>query len=180
VKGPAAATLYGADASAGVIQILTKKGRAGARRFSQRTAFQYDVIQPNFTSFTNYARCTAALVAPTSTNPLCRGNTVGALISDNPIERNDVFNDGWTGSVLYNAQGGGENFGYYASFGGDNTQGTVPGNFLNHRTGRINFNWIANPAISVDAGIGLVCADDRLPQGDQSAYGYMINAGFGT
>jgi len=35
VKGPAAATLYGADASAGVIQIITKKGRPGANRFSQ-------------------------------------------------------------------------------------------------------------------------------------------------
>src|SRR5690606_34827052 len=30
VKGPAAATLYGADASAGVIQIITKRGLAGA------------------------------------------------------------------------------------------------------------------------------------------------------
>ena len=29
VKGPAAATLYGSDASAGVIQVLTKKGRTG-------------------------------------------------------------------------------------------------------------------------------------------------------
>ena len=29
IKGPAAATLYGADAAAGVIQIITKKGRAG-------------------------------------------------------------------------------------------------------------------------------------------------------
>lgn len=33
VKGPAAATLYGADASAGVIQIITKKGRAGSNSF---------------------------------------------------------------------------------------------------------------------------------------------------
>ena len=180
VKGPAAATLYGADASAGVIQILTKKGRAGARRFSQRASFELDVIQPNFTPFTNYGRCTAALVAPTSTNPLCRGNTVGTIVSDNPLDRNDIFEDGWTGSVLYSAQGGGESFGYYASFGGDNTQGTVPGNFLNHRTGRVNFNWIASPTLTVEAGIGLVRADDRLPQGDQSAYGYMINAGFGT
>jgi TonB-dependent starch-binding outer membrane protein SusC len=36
VKGPAAATLYGADASAGVIQIRTKRGRAGTR--SRRTS----------------------------------------------------------------------------------------------------------------------------------------------
>ena len=35
VKGPAAATLYGADASAGVIQIITKKGRAGSNSFQQ-------------------------------------------------------------------------------------------------------------------------------------------------
>ena len=180
VKGPAAATLYGADASAGVIQILTKKGRAGTRRFTQRLSTQYDVIQPNFTPFTNYAKCTATLVAPASTNPLCRGQAVDFIVSDNVLERNDVFNDGWSGSVIYSAQGGAENFGYYASFGGDNTQGTVPGNFLNHRTGRVNFNWIASPQLNVDASIGLVRADDRLPQGDQSAYGYMINAGFGT
>jgi hypothetical protein len=82
--------------------------------------------------------------------------------------------------VLYSAQGGGESFGYYASFGGDNTQGTVPGNFLNHRTGRVNFNWIASPKLSLDAGIGLIRADDRLPQGDQSAYGWLINQGFGS
>src|SRR5256885_11857368 len=31
VKGPAAATLYGADASAGVIQVITKRGRPGSR-----------------------------------------------------------------------------------------------------------------------------------------------------
>src|SRR5690606_17380103 len=30
IKGPAAATLYGADAAAGVIQIITKKGRPAA------------------------------------------------------------------------------------------------------------------------------------------------------
>src|SRR5690606_39054936 len=34
IKGPAAATLYGTEASAGVIQILTKKGQAGAPQFS--------------------------------------------------------------------------------------------------------------------------------------------------
>ena len=180
VKGPAAATLYGADASAGVIQILTKKGRAGTRRFVQRATFEYDQIQPNFSPSTNYARCTAALIAPTSTNPLCRGQSLNAVVTDNPLERNDVFNNGWNGSVLYSAQGGGESFGYYASFGGDNTRGTAPGNFLNHRTGRVNFNWIASPTLTFDAGIGVIRADDRMPQGDQSNYGWLINQGFGT
>lgn len=36
LKGAAAATLYGSEASAGVIQIITKKGTAGRARFSAR------------------------------------------------------------------------------------------------------------------------------------------------
>ena len=44
VKGPAAATLYGADASAGVIQIITKKGRVGSRSFSQD---HHDRVRPD-------------------------------------------------------------------------------------------------------------------------------------
>ena len=39
VKGPAAATLYGADASAGVIHIITKRGRRG--EFRQNVQFEY-------------------------------------------------------------------------------------------------------------------------------------------
>jgi TonB-dependent SusC/RagA subfamily outer membrane receptor len=68
VKGPAAAALYGADASAGVIQILTKKGRAGSRSFTQRVTTEYDDIDPNFTPATNYYKCLTADIAATSTS----------------------------------------------------------------------------------------------------------------
>src|SRR5690606_840545 len=37
IKGPAAATLYGTEASAGVIQIITKKGSSGAPQFDIST-----------------------------------------------------------------------------------------------------------------------------------------------
>lgn len=107
VKGPAAATLYGADASAGVIQILTKKGRPGARRLNQHIALQYDDSDPNFEPFTNYGKCTAALVAATSTNPLCKGQQVGTVVKDNALERYDVFDHGRATTVQYSAQGAG-------------------------------------------------------------------------
>src|SRR5690606_22423386 len=87
VKGPAAATLYGADASAGVIQIITKRGRIGSRTFAQDITVEYDAIEPNFEVPTNYARCTAAVVAPNSPNPLCRNQEVGTVVSDNPAQR---------------------------------------------------------------------------------------------
>jgi len=73
VKGPAAATLYGADASAGVIQIITKKGKLGASTFEQNLRFDVATIDQNFTPPDNFGRCTAATVAATSLNPLCRG-----------------------------------------------------------------------------------------------------------
>ncbi|PHX64760.1 MAG: hypothetical protein CK550_08250, partial [Gemmatimonadetes bacterium] len=64
VKGPAAATLYGADASAGVIQIITKKGRAGSTSFQQTLRYEMGSSElANYTPPTNYGNCTAALVA---------------------------------------------------------------------------------------------------------------------
>jgi TonB-linked SusC/RagA family outer membrane protein len=180
VKGPAAATLYGADASAGVIQVLTKKGRTGVRRFSQRLTTEYDDIDPNFTPSTNYGICnTAALIAATSKNVLCAGKTLGTVVSDNVLVRNDIFNRGWSGVLQYSAQGGGDNFGYYVSASSNNEQGTTAGNFLNHRTGRANFNWTANPKMSLDASIGLARADDKLAKGDQDTYSYMLNGEWG-
>jgi len=180
VKGPAAATLYGADASAGVIQILTKKGRPGSHQFSQRVSVQYDNIDPNFTPFTNYAKCTASLVLPTSPNPLCKGQTAGTVVSDNVLVRNDVFTHGSSGMLGYSAQGSGDNFGYYASFDATNEQGTTPNNFLNHRSGRVNFTWIATPKLSLDASVSLARMDDKLPKGDQDSNGFLLGGDFGS
>ncbi|MGQ0764639.1 MAG: SusC/RagA family TonB-linked outer membrane protein [Gemmatimonadota bacterium] len=180
VKGPAASTLYGSDASAGVIQILTKKGRAGSRRFSQSITTEYNDIDPDFTPYTNYAKCTAALVAATSPNPLCRGQSVGTVVSDNPMVRNDVLRNGWAGAFQYTAQGGGENFGYYGSFSASNEEGTTSGSYLNHRSGRVNMNWLATPNLTFDVSVPLIRTSDRLPQGDQSSFGYLIGSGFGS
>lgn len=180
VKGPAASTLYGSDASAGVIQILTKKGRAGSRRFSQSITTEYNDIDPNFTPLTNYAKCTAPLVAANSPNPLCRGQAVGTVVSDNPLVRNDVLSNGWSGAFQYSAQGGGENFGYYGSFNASNEEGTTPGSYLNHRSGRVNMNWVASPKLSFDVSVPLIRTSDKLPQGDQSSFGFLIGGGFGS
>lgn len=180
VKGPAAATLYGADASAGVIQILTKRGRTGVRRFSQNFTSEYDDIDPNFTPDSNFGACsTPALVSPTSKNVLCAGKALGTVVVDNPLVRNDIFNHGWSGLLQYSAQGGGDNFGYYVSASSNNEQGTTAGNFLNHRTGRANFNWTASPKWSLDASVGLNRADDHLAKGDQDTYSYMLNGEWG-
>jgi len=64
IKGPAASTLYGADAANGVIQIITKKGRRGGDR--PQWTFSAEYGENEWTksvsgdNYTTYRRCTVA------------------------------------------------------------------------------------------------------------------------
>lgn len=180
VKGPAAATLYGADASAGVIQILTKRGGATGSRLVQTLTTEYHDIDPNFTPDDNYYRCRAADVAPTSVVALCKGKAVGDVVTDNPLLRENAFRSGRARVLNYSATGSGQDFGYFASFGIDDEVGTLRSNSLLRRTGRVNFRWTAHPNVTVDAGIGVARSDVQLAMGDQSSYGYLIGTGFAS
>jgi TonB-linked SusC/RagA family outer membrane protein len=180
VKGPAAATLYGADASAGVIQIITKKGRVGNRTFTQNITAEYNALDPHFTVPTNFAKCTAAVVTPTSTNPLCRNGTVGQIVSDNPAERMNAFRNGHMGAFDYSARGGGDNFGYYVSGGLSNEQGTTPNNTQKQRTGRGSFTLTPTPKLTLDVSFGITNNSYDLPRNDQDTYGYYVESAFGS
>jgi TonB-dependent SusC/RagA subfamily outer membrane receptor len=46
IKGAAAATLYGSEAAAGVIQIFTRRGREGAARFTYQTDLSNSWVRP--------------------------------------------------------------------------------------------------------------------------------------
>ena len=181
VKGPAAATLYGADASAGVIQIITKKGRVGSRGFTQDLTVEYDQIDPNFTVPTNYATCnTNGLIAPNSPNPLCRGQALGTIISDNPAERMNMFRDGWMGSGQYSVRGGGDTYGFYASAGVTNEQGTTLNNTLKQRSGRGSFTFTPSSRMTFDLNFALTRNRYDLPRNDQDTYGYYVESAFGN
>ena len=181
VKGPAAATLYGADASAGVIQIITKKGRVVSRSFTQDLTVEYDKLTPNFDVPTNYATCnTAALIAPTSPFVLCRGQALNTIVSDNPAERMNAFRDGWLGSGTYSVRGGAENYGFFASAGITNEQGTTINNTMKQRSGRGNFTFTPSPKLTFDLLFSLTHNAYDLPRNDQDTYGYYVQSAFGN
>lgn len=73
IKGPAASTLYGADAANGVIQIITKKGRRGAES-AQWTA-SIELGENEWTKSvganTTYWRCTEAMQSDVDDFPGC-------------------------------------------------------------------------------------------------------------
>ncbi|MBL0940565.1 MAG: SusC/RagA family TonB-linked outer membrane protein [Gemmatimonadaceae bacterium] len=182
VKGPAAATLYGADASAGVIQIITKKGRIGSNSFQQTLRLEQGQSSvDHITIPDNYARCTAATVAATSTNPLCRGQAVGTLVSDNPLARaGGVFRTGQEQIFNYGIRGGGQSYGYALSYGSDNSTGTLPNEAFNRYNVRTNANFVANPKLNVEVGLGLVQTNTQLPINDNSIFGFLGGALLGS
>jgi len=180
VKGPAAATLYGADASAGVISIITKKGKVNSGRFTQQVSFEYNSIDPNFTPPDNFAFCTTALIAPTSTNPLCRGKTTADLVSDNPNVREGSFQNGSMIGVGWVGRGGGQNYGYYASINYDTEDGTLPNNGFDRQTARVNFNWVPSEKLTLDVGFNVLRSIADIPDNDNNVYGYLGGGLLGT
>jgi len=173
IKGPAAATLYGADASAGVIQIITKKGGVGAAAFVQSLSIDVGTIDQNWTPPSNFAFCTTATIASTSTNPLCRGQTVTTLVSDNPLVREKAFRTGQIRNIGYNARGGGENYGYYLSLNRDDQEGTLPNNAFRRYSWRTNFNFLPDPRVTVNASIGLHQSGVTAPDNDNNVFGFL-------
>ena len=170
VKGPAAATLYGADASAGVIQIITKKGRAGGG-FSQSLTVEYNTIEPDFTPDANWGACRAAHTTIEG-NP-CFGQPEGTIVSDNPLLRYDAFREGSLRSLAWSGRGGGEQYNYYISLNSDDEEGTLDSNEYERRGGQFNFDFLPRPSVRIEGGLGMTHTDTRLPNNDNNIYGYL-------
>jgi TonB-dependent starch-binding outer membrane protein SusC len=172
VKGPAAATLYGSDATAGVINIITKKGGAG-RGFVQTINLEYGEASPNFTPMSNWGRCTAFAKARPTTYPACVDVPEGTILSDNPLEREKPFRDGRYRNLQYSLSGGGQNYGVYFSAGADDDNGTLPNNEYGHISTRTNFDFFPHERLRMEVGFAYVTTNTQLPNNDNNIYGFL-------
>ena len=170
VKGPAAATLYGADASAGVVQIFTRRGEPGAG-FRQEVTLEGGRVVPAFDPPDNWAVCEARHVE--EDRPLCRGLEPGTPVRDNPLERSGVLRSGARSAVNWQLRGGGERFGAFTSLGVDREEGTLPSNEMERISGRANFDFLVSDELRVEAGFGLARSRVRLPHNDNNVLGYL-------
>jgi TonB-dependent starch-binding outer membrane protein SusC len=177
VKGPAAATLYGADASAGVIQIRTKRGSPGSG-FQQTVSYEFGHIDQNWEPPANFGVCSQAAIDAGAA--LCQGQSPGTVISDNPIVREGAFRDGRAHSFSWSGRGGGENFGFFLSLNADEEEGTLPNNEYNRYTARMNFDFTPRDDLRIDAGVGLGRTDNLMPQNDNNIYGFIGGSMLGS
>ncbi|HSW31360.1 MAG TPA: SusC/RagA family TonB-linked outer membrane protein [Longimicrobiales bacterium] len=178
VKGPAAATLYGADASAGVIQIRTKRGQSGAG-FTQTISYEQAVVKQPWNPPSNWAACSPTHIAD-ATRTLCFGQAAGTLVSDNPLKRYEAFKDGDVKTLNWSGRGGGQAYGYYLSFSGEQEQGNVPNNSYDRYTGRVNFDFTPRENLKLEWSMGLGKIVRVTPQNDNNIYGYLGGALLGS
>jgi TonB-linked SusC/RagA family outer membrane protein len=174
VKGPAASALYGSDASAGVINIITKRGRAQSG-FQQSFTIEYGEADPNFEPPDNYARCRAQDL--TNANlPRCAGQTAGTIFVDNPLKRTQPFINGRYRNFNYSLRGGTDRYTAALSLGADDENGTLPLNEYGHLNARSNFEFFPTEKIRVGAGFAVMQTVTQLPQNDNNIYGYLGGA----
>lgn len=133
LKGAAAATLYGSEASNGVIQIFTKKGRTESRpQWSLSAGTGFDRMRENFPT-TLYPR----FVGPDGTRALDMNKT---LIGNGPFQ-----------SFEASVQGGANRATYFVSGAYSNEQGSLQPNGEKKGSLRVNAVWNPTDKLSFEA-----------------------------
>jgi TonB-linked SusC/RagA family outer membrane protein len=178
IKGPAASTLYGADAAGGVIQIITKKGVRGQQ--SVAWTARVEAGRNDLGSIelpTNYTLCDAAKIALPATWPGCVGVTAGTVLSMSPIKDDpNALRNGAVQSYLMSARGGGDRFSYYVSGAHDLNEGVLHNSYDKRNSVRANFGITADAKTDFQVNFGVFNSHLRLPLGDESAQGILFSS----
>ena len=163
IKGPAAATLYGTEAAAGVIQIFTKQGSpSGQPRFQIQQKIGTNVIDnTQFQESVWHPRSFFGDLVPDTTY------TFDPFVNANP------FQDGQVVSTSASVRGGTEAFTYFVSGERSDEEGVQPANGFTRYFGRGNFTVRPTETFDVTVSTGYTTNDLLLPQNDNNAWGLI-------
>jgi len=167
IKGPAAATLYGTEASAGVIQVITKRGRPGPAvvdvMVRQGTQWFND---PGGRLPTNYA-----------------AQSDGSIISQHPYKDEiaagrNPFKTGLVESYQVSVRGGLDNLTYFFSGGYDNEEGFARTDSKDRQTVRANVQSSITDRIDVSIELGVIRSERHT--GRDIDWGVIATHQFGS
>ncbi|HNV73318.1 MAG TPA: SusC/RagA family TonB-linked outer membrane protein [Gemmatimonadaceae bacterium] len=207
VKGPSAATLYGTDAANGVVVITTKRGRAGAARWS--VYGEQGVIQDKNDYPTTYAILGHLPATPTVARRCWLYETaLGTCIEDstsalNLFKDKDLtpIKDGWRWQGGAQVSGGTDAVRYFVSGEYESEAGplSIPDydrrrfdslqvriyDYMNRPnvaikgSYRANINITPNPKLDLGVTSNFIKLDQRLPQVDNNVNSFWYNGTVG-
>jgi TonB-linked SusC/RagA family outer membrane protein len=159
IKGPAAATLYGTEASAGVIQIITKRGQSGAP--------QFDVsVRQGSTWLRNLSEMTGLSYGRDSLDNVISFNIYEA----EKAAGREHFQTGRLQAYAASMRGGSDAVRYFLSADFDDNEGIVSYNTQKQTNLRANVSVAASDEINLDVSLGYVTGNTSFMQ-QRTAWG---------
>ena len=154
IKGPAAATLYGTEASNGVVQIITKRGSNSAPHwdFTTRQGTNW-LANPEGRAGLLWSKDSTGQVVSFNLYRYAIDHGTGAIFSDG-------HNHGYSG----NLHGGNDITRYYLSTSYDDDGGVVAWNWDKKFGGRANIDVEANKKLRIEGSLGYIRDRIRLAQ----------------
>jgi TonB-linked SusC/RagA family outer membrane protein len=163
LKGPSAATLYGTEASNGVINIITKRGVMGTPRWTATLRQGANYLRDWKTRFpTNYG-----------VNPVTRETTtvvLDSLIAGN--QGQDIFRTGRHQENELSVSGGTERLQYYASGHFLDSKGAEPNNATRNAGGRLNLALSPSSQIRLTGNLGVI--NGRTDLAGEGGFGGLV------
>ena len=198
IKGPAAATLYGADAASGVIQIITKKGR-GVSGVDWTASIEGGSSNWELETPTNYWLCTPAQIGNASQYPGCAAllTTLGPDAANAPAEQRllqenvlrgsyecqftddcqpNPIRDGDFWGFNISARGGGEAYNFFVSGERNAEDGIFYNNYQNRTAGRGNFGFTPSEKLNFAVNMSYTQSDIAMPLNNNASNSVLRNA----
>ena len=150
VKGPAAATLYGTEASNGVIQIITKRGDSGPARWNF-------IVRQGVDYFANPEGR-----FPTNYQVDASGNLLSINLRDLQAQVGDIFRNGHISDYQASVSGGSSTVKYFVAGGTELQGGAEPSNDFRHSNGRANLTVTPSEKVTISANMGYVSGPTDL------------------
>jgi TonB-dependent starch-binding outer membrane protein SusC len=164
IKGAAAAAIYGSRANNGVVQIFTKKGRAGKPQVSLSTQFRTNSIRKKL---------------PYNQYPFRFNNATVTDLSQTPVTRYDyqdeIFHTGIGTDNTISVSGGTEATKYYVAGSSLYNEGIVQNTNFSRNGIRLNLTQKLNDIFTLSAGANFTMSNSReIPNGGLvEAYGAL-------
>jgi TonB-linked SusC/RagA family outer membrane protein len=175
VKGPAAATLYGTDASSGVIRITTKKGASGDARWTFRA--EYGALW-DATDWWSQAWSTtegAGLELLTGV-PAAKDTVYDMNLLEGQAYLDAPFRTGTKTSYGASVRGGTQAVRYYVSGDYLTQEGVLQGDDIERYNFRANIDSDVSDNVRIAVNGAFTSSFAGLPTNDNSLYGYVGNA----
>jgi TonB-dependent SusC/RagA subfamily outer membrane receptor len=153
IRGPAASTLYGTEASNGVIQIVTKKGRTADQNTTNLS------IREGASWFMNLAGR-----IPHNFGLDANGNVIEQdLVGQEARAGRPIFRTGQLQGFSGDVSGGQGPIKYYMSAGYDRNEGIDPTNVFGRLSSRANLAIAPSSTLDISANIGMIYGRRDLP-----------------